>query len=91
MNRRFRDSNGDIHWLIQGEPEIDWVELLDDEISLPDPDYVPPYTALRVNNYPNIGNQLDMLWHELNQSGSLSTNGEWFQSIQSVKDEFPKP
>jgi len=43
-----------------------------------------------MNNYPTIGNQLDMLWHELNQSGSLSTNGEWFQSIQSVKDEFPK-
>lgn len=53
--------------------------------------YATQYQRDRQQIYPTIGNQLDMLWHELNQSGSLSTNGEWFQSIQSVKDEFPKP
>ena len=48
------------------------------------------YQRDRQQIYPTLGNQLDMLWHELNQSGSLSTNGEWFQSIQSIKDTFPK-
>ena len=32
-----------------------------------------------------------MIWHELNTSGSISTDGEWFQSIKTVKDTFPKP
>jgi len=90
-NRKFRDNNGDIHFLIQGEPQEDWVEIITDPNELPDPNYQIPYDAQRMHSYPTIGNQLDMLWHELNQSGSLSTNGEWFQSIQSVKDEFPKP
>jgi hypothetical protein len=31
------------------------------------------------------------LWHELNVSGSLTSNGEWYQSIQQVKQQYPKP
>jgi hypothetical protein len=49
------------------------------------------YQRDRQQNYPTIGNQLDMLWHELNTSGSLSTNGNWFQSIQEVKQQYIKP
>ena len=88
-NRKFRDGNGDIHFLIQGEPQNDWVEIVDEPF-IPDQNYVIPYNFSRMNAYPTIGNQLDMLWHELNQSGSLSTSGSWFQSIQLVKEQFPK-
>jgi hypothetical protein len=88
-NRKFRDSNGDIHWLIEGEPQKDWVEIIDEQF-IPDPNYVIPYGFSRMNNYPTIGNQLDMLWHELNTSGSISTDGTWFQSIQQVKQQYPK-
>jgi hypothetical protein len=91
MYRRFRDNNGDIHFLIQGEPQEDWVEVFVDETMLPDPNYIPPYDARRQVQYPIIANQLDMLWHELNQSGSLSTNGEWFNTIKEVKENNPKP
>lgn len=48
------------------------------------------YQRDRQQNYPSIGNQLDMLWHELNTSGSMSTDGSWFQSIQQVKQQYPK-
>ncbi len=89
MNRKFRDNNGDIHFLIQGEPEEGWVEIIDEPFT-PDPNYIMPYDFSRMNNYPTIGNQLDMLWHELNASGSISTDGTWFQSIQEVKQQFPK-
>lgn len=89
-NRKFRDNNGDIHWLIQGEPEEGWVEIIDEPF-IPDPNYVMPYDFSRMNNYPTIGNQLDMLWHELNNSGSLSVNGEWFNTIKEVKENNPKP
>ena len=45
----------------------------------------------RTTNYPVIGEQFDMLYHELNTSGSLSVSGSWFQSIKNVKDSYPKP
>ena len=88
-NKKFKDNNGDIHWLIQGEPEEGWVEIIDEPF-IPDPNYVMPYGFSRMNQYPTIANQLDMLWHELNQSGSLSTNGGWFNTIKEVKDNNPK-
>ena len=91
MNRKFIDNEGAYHWLLQGEPNEDWVEVIEDVNQLPDVNYQVPYTYQRLNNYPTIGNQLDMLWHELNQSGSLTTNGEWFNSIKEVKDNNPKP
>jgi hypothetical protein len=91
MHRQFRDNNGDVHFLIQGEPLENWTEIFEDPNQLPDPNYVMPYDANRMHTYPSIGNQLDMLWHELNTSGSISTDGNWFQSIQQVKQQFPKP
>ena len=90
MNKKYIDSNGDYHWLLQGEPNEDWVEVIEENM-IPDPNYVPPYDALRRNNYPELVNQLDMLWHELNVSGRISTDGNWFQSIQEVKQQYPKP
>ena len=51
----------------------------------------PSYADKRSGEYPPIGNQLDMLWHELNNSGSLSTGGTWFNTIQQVKENNPKP
>lgn len=91
MNEKYIDSNGDYHWLLQGEPLEDWTLVEEDVNIFPDPNYVMPYDAQRMHAYPMLQNQLDMLWHELNQSGSLSTNGEWFNQIKSIKEEFPKP
>lgn len=89
--KRFRAPNGDIHTiLVDATPGSDWIEEDIDFLGQPDISYVPPYDALRMANYPQIGNQLDMLWHELNTSGSISTNGAWFQSIQEIKENFPK-
>ena len=90
-NRKFIDNEGAYHWLLEGEPLENWTEIFEDPNQLPDPNYVMPYDANRMHTYPSIGNQLDMLWHELNTSGSISTDGNWFQSIQQVKQQFPKP
>ena len=89
--KRFRAPNGDVHTiLIDAIPGDGWIEEDVDFLGQPDPSYLPPYDSLRMVNYPHIGNQLDMLWHELNNSGSISTNGTWFQSILGVKENFPK-
>ena len=44
----------------------------------------------RVDEYPSVGDQLDMLWHamQLGEVGGGET--EWFKTIQSVKDKYPK-
>jgi hypothetical protein len=48
------------------------------------------YQKKRSQQYPKITDQLDMLWHEINNNGSLSTDGEWFNRIKSVKEDNPK-
>jgi hypothetical protein len=41
--------------------------------------------------YPDMGDQLDMLFHELKDTGSISATGTWATMIQGVKDGSPKP
>ena len=41
--------------------------------------------------YGQIGQQLDMLYHELKNNGSISTDGDWFQHITNVKSIIAKP
>jgi hypothetical protein len=51
------------------------------------------YKQLRENHYNNtlpIGDQLDMLWHELKDNGSITTSGTWFTTIQQIKDAHAK-
>ena len=43
------------------------------------------------SKYPEVGEQLDMLFHELETTGSLSISGSWFNTIKAVKDANPKP
>lgn len=89
--KRYKAPNGDIHTILaDATPGEDWVEEDIDFLGQPDPSFTIPYSAQRQINYPDLGEQLDMLWHELNNSGSLSTSGEWFQTINSVKSQYPK-
>ena len=89
--KRYLAPNGDIHTILSdAEPEEDWVEQEFEYAPLPDPSFVPPYDAMRRIHYPELGEQLDMLWHEINQNGTITTTGEWFQTINDVKTQFPK-
>lgn len=49
------------------------------------------YKELRLLEYPAIGEQLDMLFHELADKGTIDPTGEWFQKIKEIKDNHPKP
>ena len=41
--------------------------------------------------YGQVGEQLDMLYHELKETGTISQNGTWYQHITMVKDVIDKP
>ena len=86
------------HELDNGEPllsPVDGTPLTEDQrygfyVGLAE-HYSTQYQRDRQQIYPSLGNQLDMLWHELNTSGSLTSNGEWFNKIKEVKENNPKP
>jgi len=52
---------------------------------------VEPFAMQRQRAYPSNGDQMDMIWKELQATGTLSTDGEWYQSILTVKNSIPKP
>jgi hypothetical protein len=47
------------------------------------------YAYDRCKHYPDGFEQLDMLWHAINEGKNLK-DSEWFQTIKEVKEQFPK-
>ena len=48
------------------------------------------YQNDRVPEYPQIGDQLDLLWHAIDD-GTLDKTSDFYTTLKSVKDSFPKP
>ena len=50
-----------------------------------------PYINQRRNAYPNIGDQLDMLWHSIDQDPQLKSKYfNFYEAIKAVKVKYPK-
>ena len=41
-------------------------------------------------SYPRIGDQLDMLFHDITD-GKLDETGSWYKAVKATKDKFRKP
>jgi len=49
------------------------------------------YAQQRKNAYPEIGDQLDMLWHSINQDPQLKSKYfDFYEAIKAVKVKYPK-
>ena len=49
------------------------------------------YVQQRRNAYPEIGDQLDMLWHSINQDPQLKSKYfDFYEAIKAVKVKYPK-
>ena len=49
------------------------------------------YAEQRRSAYPEIGDQLDMLWHSIDQDAELKQKYfDFYQAIKSVKVKYPK-
>jgi hypothetical protein len=59
------------------------IELLQAELAAKE------YQYQRASNYPEIGNQLDMLWHAID-NGTLNKTSDFYTAIKAVKDAYPK-
>ena len=50
-----------------------------------------PYVAKRKLAYPQIGDQLDMLWHSIDQNSALKSQYfDFYEAIKAVKVKNPK-
>tara|TARA_A100000172_G_scaffold77416_1_gene61782 strand:- start:366 stop:641 length:276 start_codon:yes stop_codon:yes gene_type:complete len=51
----------------------------------------PPYKEQRRNAYPEIEDQLDMLWHSIDQDPQLKSKYfDFYEAIKAVKVKYPK-
>jgi len=53
-------------------------------------DYSDPDVDLTDGVYPDLGEQLDLLYHDI-EAGTLTTSGNFYKTLKAVKDKFPKP
>ena len=50
------------------------------------------YQGNRANAYPQVGEQLDLLWHAIDADTDLKTKlAGFYNAIKTVKDANPKP
>lgn len=54
------------------------------------PTTVVPYQVARREEYPTMGEQMDMLWHAM-KDGTLPKVEPFFSQIEAVKARHPKP
>ena len=74
-----------LDWTLEWSPQnqrMIWVER--------DGPYTQDSEARRVA-YGEVGEQLDMLYHEIQESGTISASGPWASHIATVKTMIPSP
>jgi|14BtaG_2_1085337.scaffolds.fasta_scaffold00438_2 hypothetical protein len=74
-----------LDWTLEWSPQqqqMIWVER--------DGPYTQDSEARRVA-YGEVGEQLDMIFHEVQESGSISASGPWASHISTVKSMIPAP
>ena len=91
--------NPNAHYIIR-EDNLDMIEWDDDTTPIPKADIEAKmneigtesnYAEQRRNAYPVIGDQLDMLWHSIDQDAELKQKYfDFYQAIKSVKVKYPK-
>lgn len=50
----------------------------------------PEYVLRRATSYPSLGDQMDMLWHAMDD-GLIPKIEPLYSDIKAVKDKHPKP
>jgi hypothetical protein len=78
-------DNITLDWTLEWSPsqqQMIWVER--------DAPFTDNSVARKVA-YGDVGAQLDMIYHELSETGSISPSGDWYQHITTVKSAIPKP
>ena len=88
---RFKNVNGINVQLTEAEEtqrDIDEANAIAEQQAKP---IIKQYQRDRKKEYPEIGDQLDMLWHSIDQDAALKQKYFAFhQAILAVKSKYPK-
>lgn len=76
------DENGNKIVLDESAIAIELAELIAQKQGL-------EYQQLRAREYPRLKEQLDMLWHAID-NGTLNKTSDFYTTIKAVKDTYPK-
>lgn len=64
--------------------------VIDNKLVLVDSEpIVLDYKAKRAKNYPKIKDQLDMIWHAIDE-GKLDKSSDFYLMLKEIKDAYPK-
>lgn len=86
VNARYDEIVAEVERELAENPPV-FDELTEEEMAW---DAVNNVHNARIREYPQLGEQLDKLFHDI-ENGTLDQNGEFFTAIKAVKDANPKP
>lgn len=67
-----------------------WLQVEDEISALEEKAKLEQYKLDRLNAYPDLAEQLDLLWHSINE-GTLDKTSAFYTTIKEVKESNPKP
>lgn len=74
----------------QANREHKKIEVINDELALTEIEpTVLGYKVLRAKEYPRLQEQMDMLWHAIDEN-KLDKTSDFYLRLKAVKDRFPK-
>ena len=83
-----RGNTFPIEWM-DGTTPIAEADITAKQIELQAAYDAKEYQRQREPEYPPIGDQLDMLWHALDD-GTLDKTSTFYTSLKATKDKYPK-
>ena len=97
--RAIKEINENAEFIIV-EDDLDNIEWLNGTTPIPKADIEAKmneigtesnYAQQRKNAYPEIGDQLDMLWHSIDKDPQLKSKYfDFYEAIKAVKVKYPK-
>ena len=66
-------------------------KVVTEEYVLTEEQVANAYRNKRKANYPAIADQLDMLWHLMDDETLPGKGSDWYNTILDIKDKYPKP
>lgn len=85
------DSYEGIQWFDQNTTKPTQSEIETEIARLQQERASNQYKFDRTLQYPAITDQLDMLWHMMDDETIPGKGSDWYNSILAVKQQFPKP
>jgi hypothetical protein len=85
-------------WVLRGD-NLEWMdtnqtkpteaEIAEEIIRLQEEYDTKEYARKRAVEYPALNEQLDMLWHAIDE-GKLNKYSDFYKTLKSVKEKYPK-